>query len=110
MYVESLGPHNFGKVSFVKFGPANCESIGNIHRESNWVFSVSSYVLVLRFKAYYAMGAIYSKLTVVYLSNGRKSFCFTPAFQQSIQIIMTSPPTQTVTDDQSFICKQQLFS
>ena len=45
MYVESLGPHNFGKVSFVKFGPANCEPIGNIHRESNWVFPVNSYIL-----------------------------------------------------------------
>ena len=45
-YVESLRPH-FGKVSFFKFGPANWESIGNIHRVSNWVFSVSSYILVL---------------------------------------------------------------
>ena len=33
---------------FFKFGPANWESIGNIHRVSNWVFSVSSYILVLR--------------------------------------------------------------
>ena len=48
MYVESLGPHDFGKVSFVKFGPANQESIGDIHMVSNFLFSVSSYILVLR--------------------------------------------------------------
>ena len=29
------------------FGPANRESMGNIHRVSNWVFSVSYFILVL---------------------------------------------------------------
>ena len=49
IYVHRVpDPYNFGKVSFVKFGPANWESIGNIHRVSNCVFSVSSYILVLR--------------------------------------------------------------
>ena len=46
-YVESLGTHDICKESFVKFGPANQESIGDIRRVSNWVFSVSSYILVL---------------------------------------------------------------
>ena len=32
-------------MSFVKFGPANQESIDDIGRVSNWLFSVSSYVL-----------------------------------------------------------------
>ena len=48
-YIESLGPHDFGKVSFVKFGPANQESIGDIRRASNWLLPASSYILVLRF-------------------------------------------------------------
>ena len=47
-YVESLGPHDIGKESFVKLGPANQESIGDIGRVSNCLFSVSSYILVLR--------------------------------------------------------------
>ena len=50
MYIESLGPHDIGKESFVKLGPANQESTGDICRVSNWVFSVSSYILVLRYK------------------------------------------------------------
>ena len=33
--------------SFIKLGPANQKSIGDIRRVSNWVFSVSSYILVL---------------------------------------------------------------
>ena len=47
-YVEYLGPHDFGKVSFVKFGPANQEFIGDICRVSNCLFFVRSYILVLR--------------------------------------------------------------
>ena len=43
-YIEFLWPHDFGKVSFVKFGPAKQESIGDIRRVSNWLFSVSSYM------------------------------------------------------------------
>ena len=54
MYVESLGPHDFGMVSFVKFGPANQESIGHIRRVSNCLFSVSSYILVLRYYTEYS--------------------------------------------------------
>ena len=42
--------HNFGKVGFVEFGPANWKSNGNVHRVSTWVFSVSSYMLVLSYK------------------------------------------------------------
>ena len=36
--------------SFVKFGPANQESIGDICMVSNCLFSVSSYILVLRLR------------------------------------------------------------
>ena len=47
-YKPSQGPHVFSKVPFVTFEAANLESIGKIHRVSNLVFSVSSYILVLR--------------------------------------------------------------
>ena len=51
MYVESPGPHNSSQVPFVKFRLANRENTGDIHRLSKWVFSVSSYILVLRQEA-----------------------------------------------------------
>ena len=47
-YKSPERPHVFSKVPFVTFEPANPKSIGNIHRVSNLVFSVSSYILVLR--------------------------------------------------------------
>ena len=47
-YVEAQGPHCFGKVPFVTFRTADTENIGDIHRVSKAVFSLSSYILVLR--------------------------------------------------------------
>ena len=47
-YKPPQGPHVFSKVPFVTFEPANLEAIGDIHSVSDSVFSVSSYVLVLR--------------------------------------------------------------
>ena len=48
-YKPPQGPHVFSKEPFVPFEPANLEAIGNNHMVSDSVFSVSSYILVLRF-------------------------------------------------------------
>ena len=54
-YKPPQGPHVFSKVQFVTFEPANSEAIGDIHRVSNSVFSVSSYILVLRLISFQKM-------------------------------------------------------
>ena len=48
-YVEGQGPNCFGMVSIVTFRTADTENIGDIHRVSKAVFSLSSYILVLRY-------------------------------------------------------------
>ena len=47
-YKPPQRPCVFSKVSFVTFETANLEAIGNNHTVSDLVFSVSSYILVLR--------------------------------------------------------------
>ena len=46
-YVEYLGPEDFAKVTFIKFPPANLESIGDIHRVSNLVFQTSPVIIIV---------------------------------------------------------------
>ena len=49
-YKPPQGPHLFREMPFVTFEQANAEAIGNNHTLLDLVFSVSSYILVLRFK------------------------------------------------------------
>ena len=49
-YKPPQGPHVFSKVKFVTFEPANLKAtIGDNKTVSDSVFSVSSYILVLRY-------------------------------------------------------------
>ena len=57
MYVESLGPSDFGKVPFVNFRPANIENSGDIHDihcRTQYFLLAPIYVLVLRFTSTFA--------------------------------------------------------
>ena len=54
-YKPPQRPRVFSKVSFVTFETANLEAIGNNHTVSDLVFSVSSYILVLRSKSTFAL-------------------------------------------------------
>ena len=85
MCVESLRPHDFGKVSFVsvKFGPANQESFGDIRMVSNCLFSVSSYILVLTFGIFTGLQNLKSAMRFgqfTVKTEGENPIVFFPSF------------------------------
>ena len=47
-YVKAHGPSLSAMVSFVRIDPADWKLPGNNQSITNWVFSVNSYILVLR--------------------------------------------------------------
>ena len=86
-------------MAFVKFGPANCESIGNIHRESNWVFPVNSYILSrVRMKLLKSEN-FYSIFRTIFLSLLRQAQFKPRSFNCIIGIAAIHPLNEVVREE-----------